>query len=123
MSDRMGLKYLFDQLNLNVRQATWLATINEFDFETRYIRGKENMVGDALSKRVHVHHLVAMSSSGTYLQDRILQTCQQDVRYMDIVHRLQQGNITGKCASRGTCAGAGAQGMDYCLTVGGLVRF
>jgi len=45
-------------------------------------------VVDALSRQIHIHHLVAMSSCGTYLQDRILQAGQQDVRYMEIVHRL-----------------------------------
>ena len=37
MSDHSGLRYLFDQPNLNGRQARWLATISEFDFEIRYI--------------------------------------------------------------------------------------
>ncbi len=40
MSDHIGLRYLFDQPNLNARQAKWLAMINEFDFEIRYIKGK-----------------------------------------------------------------------------------
>ena len=44
MSYRSGLQYLFDQLNLNGRQDRWLATISEFDFEIKYIRGKENRV-------------------------------------------------------------------------------
>jgi len=46
----VGLRYLFDQPNLNARQARWLATISEFDFEIRYIKGKENKVADALSR-------------------------------------------------------------------------
>jgi len=40
MSDNNGLWYLYDQLNLNGRHAQWLATINEFEFEIRYIKGK-----------------------------------------------------------------------------------
>jgi len=50
--DQSGLRYLFDQPNLNTRQARWLATLSEFDFEIKYIKGKENRVVDALSKRV-----------------------------------------------------------------------
>eukprot|EP00253_Pinus_taeda_P018697 PITA_18697 len=99
--------------NLNARQARWLATINEFDFKIKYIKGKENRVADALRTQVQVHHLAAMSSYGTNLQNRILQEGQHDVRYMEIVHRLQQGTSTG----------AGAQGMDYCLKTDGLVKF
>ena len=40
MSDHIRLRQLFDQLNLNAKQARWLATINKFYFETRYIKGK-----------------------------------------------------------------------------------
>ena len=42
MSDHSGLRYLFDRLNLNARQARWLAIVSEFNFEIRYIKGKEN---------------------------------------------------------------------------------
>ena len=52
MCDHRGLRYLFDQPNLNVRKARWLATLSEFKFELRYIKGKENKVIDALSRKV-----------------------------------------------------------------------
>ena len=48
---------------------------------------------------------------------------------MEIMHRLQQGTSTGTfvgigtCRGEGTGTGAGVQGMDYCLTVDGLVIF
>jgi len=32
MSDHIGLRYLFDQSNLNARQDRWLARISEFEF-------------------------------------------------------------------------------------------
>jgi len=70
-----------------------------------------------------------MSSYGTSLHDRILQVGQQDVRYMEIVHKLQQGVGTGTSGNTCTCSntytstGADAQRTNYCLTVDGLVRF
>ena len=67
MSDHIGLRYLFDQQNLNARQARWLAMIDEFDFEIRYIKGKENRVTNALSRRIQVNHIATMSSYGTNL--------------------------------------------------------
>ena len=76
MSDYIGLSYLFDQPNLNARKARWLATISEFDFEIKYIKGKENKLADALRRWVQVNHLVAMSSYGIDLHDRILQAGQ-----------------------------------------------
>ena len=35
MSDHSGLRYLFDQSNLNFGQARWLATLSEFDFRIK----------------------------------------------------------------------------------------
>ena len=40
--DNMILKYLFDQLDLNVRQARWLDFLSEYHFELKHIKGKEN---------------------------------------------------------------------------------
>lgn len=72
MSDHSGLRYLFDQPNLKARKARWLATLSEFYFEIRYIKGKENQVVDTLSKRVQVNHILVVSSYGIDLQERIL---------------------------------------------------
>lgn len=49
-----------------------VGTISEFDFEIRYIKGKENRVADALSKRVRVNHIAVMISYRIYLHDHIL---------------------------------------------------
>lgn len=109
MSDRSGLRYLFDQPNMNAWKSRWLAMISVFYFEIEYIKGKENRVADALSRRVHVIHITTMSSYGIDLQDRILQAGQQDDRYMKLMCRLQKGT--------------GGQDVDYHLTTDGLVRF
>jgi len=65
--DHSGLRYLFDHPNLKAMKARWLDTLSEFDFEIRYIKGKENRVADALIRKVQVNHVVAMSSYGTGL--------------------------------------------------------
>ena len=49
-TDNMSLKYLFDQPNLNVRQARWLDFLSEYHFELKHIKGKANKVVDALSR-------------------------------------------------------------------------
>ena len=46
----MSLDYLFDQPDLNSRQARWLAFLSEYHFEQKHIEGKENKVVDALSR-------------------------------------------------------------------------
>ena len=50
-TDHHSLRYLQTQPNLSRRQARWLETLQEFDFEITYLPGKENVVADALSRR------------------------------------------------------------------------
>jgi len=52
MSNHSGLRYLFNQPNMNARKTRWLASLSEFDFEIKYIKEKENRVVDALSRKV-----------------------------------------------------------------------
>ena len=42
-----------------------------------------------------MNHIVAMSSYGTYLQDKILKESKEDVKFMDIRHIVQQSAGTG----------------------------
>ena len=73
MSDHSVLRYLFGQPNLNFGKARWLATLSEFYFEIRNIKRKENMVANALSRRIKVNHITTMSwTYGTDLQNQIL---------------------------------------------------
>jgi len=52
MNNHRGLKYLFEQPNLDARKSRWLSMLNKIDFEIKYIKGKENRVENALSRRV-----------------------------------------------------------------------
>ena len=60
-TDHCGLKYLFDQPTLNARQARWLEFLCEFDFEIKHIKGKENKVVDALSRKMQEMHVESLS--------------------------------------------------------------
>jgi hypothetical protein len=56
--DHKTLKYIFIQLNLNLRQRRWLDLIKEYDLRIDYHPRKANVVTDALSQRSHVRQLV-----------------------------------------------------------------
>jgi hypothetical protein len=60
-TDHNGMKYLFDQLNLNARQSRGLEFLGEYDFDIKHIKGKENKVVDALSGKVHELHATTIN--------------------------------------------------------------
>ena len=60
-TDHCGLKYLFDQPTLNARQVRWLDFLCELDFEINQIKGKENKVADAFSRKMQEMHVVSLS--------------------------------------------------------------
>jgi hypothetical protein len=57
--DHKSLKYIFTQLDLNLRQQRWLELINDYDLGINYHPGKANVVADALSRRSQLNMLAA----------------------------------------------------------------
>jgi hypothetical protein len=60
-TDHKSLKYIFTQLNLNLRLKRWLELIKDNDLGINYQPRKANVVVDALSRRSHVSQLVVDS--------------------------------------------------------------
>ena len=50
-SDHHPLKYLDTQKTLSRKQARWVEFMQEFDYDIKYIKGKSNVVADALSRK------------------------------------------------------------------------
>ena len=61
MLDNISLKYLFDQQNLNARQARWMSFLSEYDFEIKHIKGKENKLVDTLSHHANLLYVTTSS--------------------------------------------------------------
>jgi hypothetical protein len=96
ITDHNGLKYLFDQPILNVRQTRWLEFLSEYDFDIKHIKGKENKVANALSRRVPELHATSISMYQSDLKDRIIEVSISDLQYKELVGKLQQGILQQK---------------------------
>jgi galactokinase/mevalonate kinase-like predicted kinase len=68
-----------------------LEFLSEYDFDINHIKGKENKVVDALNRRVHEMHAIAISMYKSVLKDKILEAAKSDQKYMEIKKKLQQG--------------------------------
>ena len=76
--ENMSLKYLFEQPDLNARQAKWLDFLSEYRFELKHIKGKENKIADALSRQNHMIYEVNLSQTNAYFPKRIRKTNRVD---------------------------------------------
>jgi hypothetical protein len=94
MTDHCGLRYLFDQPNLNARQARWMALLSEFDFEIKHIKGKENRVVDALSRSMKVIHLAAISTCEMDIKERV-KSAQETYMFFKTVKSYLEQEPTG----------------------------
>ena len=50
-TDHNSLRHLFTQKDLNERKKKWVRNIRAYDFYIEYVKGKNNIVADALSRR------------------------------------------------------------------------
>ena len=86
----MSLKYLFDQPNLNARQARWWYFLSEYYFELKHIKGKENKVSNGLSRRTDMIYEVTLSQTDADLHENIRIANKVDLFYVAILKKVQE---------------------------------
>jgi hypothetical protein len=94
--DHIGLKYLFEKPTLNAIQTRWLEFLSEYDLNIKHIKGKENKVADALSRRVHLMHATTVSMHQSDLKSIILDDLVTYQHYLQVKESLQQGDVQQK---------------------------
>ena len=62
-TDHKSLKYIFTQMDLNMRQRRWLELIKYYDLEVHNHPGKANVVADALSRKSYANEVQVTSMS------------------------------------------------------------
>src|SRR4029077_11114324 len=66
-SDHHSLQYFFSQRTLSKRQVRWMEELADFDLTIKYVRGDQNGVADALSRRADMRPEEAEESADTGL--------------------------------------------------------
>jgi hypothetical protein len=89
LTDNSGVKFLFTQPDLNARKARWLAFLSEFDFKVRHIKGKENKVVYALSRRTIRLFEISIHKEESDIKQRIKSARCNDEKYIKTVAYLQ----------------------------------
>jgi hypothetical protein len=83
--DHQSLKHLFTQRDLNARKRRWSEFMSEYNFGISYIKGKENVVADALRRRPRVFSFVPLKVN---LRERVLTQLHGDSWYLQVTSNL-----------------------------------
>jgi hypothetical protein len=86
--NHQSLKHLFTQRDLNVRKRIWSEFMSEYDIGISYIKGKENVVADELSRRPRIFSLVTLKVN---LREHVLTQLPGDSWYLKVTSNLQSG--------------------------------
>ena len=57
-----SLWFFLEQKQLQERQQKWVSKIQAYDFDIEYVKGKNNVVADALSRRPAVLSLMSIDT-------------------------------------------------------------
>ena len=93
LTDNTCEKKIFTQSSLNAQQVRWLAFLNEFDLEVRHVKGKENKVENALSRRTHGISGLILSQPKSDLLDKVKAASTQDTNYNKLLSKIQNNEI------------------------------
>jgi hypothetical protein len=61
-TDHNSLKYFLEKKDLNERQQKWMTKVHAFNFNIEYVKGKKNIMADALSRRPVTCSLMEIST-------------------------------------------------------------
>jgi len=81
LTDHHSLTHYFSQPTLNVRQARWADFLSGFDFDIKYLKGRENQVADTLSRKVQCMYEISSSKWKNPLKEMINKAANQDAEY------------------------------------------
>ena len=94
-TDHNTLRHITTQPSLSQHQARWVEFISEFNFEIKYMKGKENVVVDALSRippsspdadKVHQLNHVSCVDLTSWFLSQLKAAAKADVGYQRLVH-------------------------------------
>ena len=100
-TDHSSLTNYFKQADLNSRQARWNAFLSEFDMDIQHVKGKENRVADALSRKLHGIYALYYNQLERQLLEQLKEEAQKDPEYKFLWQQMEDDKKQGKASEYG----------------------
>ena len=102
-SDQQALSWFWSQRQLDKQQARWMAKLQAYDLQLKYIHGKLNLVADALSRRLDHRpaQLCSVSVASSTLLRSVLQAAAADAPYQEQLRAARSHHLPGYQAVQG----------------------
>ena len=81
MMDHSSLTNFFSQPTLNARQAKWTTFLSEIYFEIKHLKGRENRVTNALSRKLHHVYEISFSRVEFNFSNQIREAIEKDLEH------------------------------------------
>jgi hypothetical protein len=107
-TDHKSLEYFWNQPKLQGRQTRWMECLQQHHVDLLYIRGEDNVVADALSRRPD--HLqpaalgvlsVGVSQLDSQWGEQLRAAAKADPDYQQLVQRVEAGSVRGRTLADG----------------------
>lgn len=66
-TDHNSLKHFLGQRDLNERQQKWVSKLQSYDFDIAYVKGTQNVVANALSRRPHLSSISLITENWRHM--------------------------------------------------------
>ena len=91
LTDHQPLLYLFNKKDISGRLARWFLTLQQYQPEFSYIKGKMNAAADALSRSIFTGVLQCVDAISLLEHDEIYVGQRNCVAYKEIIDQLESG--------------------------------
>lgn len=88
-TDQRSLKFMLEQRVITPEQQKWVAKLLGYDYEIAYKPGRDNFAADALSRRVDVPTLLALSQPQSDIWDKIRGEVRDNEYFVQLREKFQ----------------------------------
>ena len=100
VTDHQPLTTIFKRKTKSPRMNRWILEMREYSYQIRYIKGKENVVADQLSRPVRIIHRAPVETYLGYTPEEYKEHQRREPRWREVIEYLEGGALPSRNVPR-----------------------